>query len=1355
MDPSQFESLRTRLAVCKEQYNSSAAHNTRARKAAILKEIQTIESQLAQALGLQENDSDDEATTSNGTSHVTQPTVKMEKVTASSTPSLPSSASSSCSQLGKISASSSSSASPRTRSAPIDKEQAQKSKRVKLETPTSTSTSTQSLETTAIKPDPESSTVSSKFADSAIRSHSESSSTSHLASSVSDPIADSIKERESITTALRDAGEDIDDIEELLKAQQALERELAEKRRLREEEDERLARMLQDEEYQALSSASTAETERTGSTSNVTATVNQVLMSRAEKARQERADYEMAKLFAESEARSFNLSSAGAGRGFASASNSHILSSPASSSSFASPSSSSISSFTSRSSSSSSNPAFPTSVSISTSSSSSTPAYRASVSKSTSSSSSTPAFPTSLSQSTSSSSRASSLGSSSSITSHASQQQRSTTPSFSIFRQQTDKHAAASSQPVVSPYANYSPNVAKRLSEADKLKKNESDLRIVLSAIEQAKKAAAGIQTSSASGNTPSFHSALSTLRRDNSAGSSSSKGGSSNEAALRPPNLPPAPSSQAPVDLTKPRIDLTKQVVDLTDSVVDVPSGSEDYDSEDDGYGDYYGDGGSGSRYGWYNSSDEEEIYSDSEDLFGYIRSIFEYGPMSSRFYSPYGSSSYGSSSHYVKTYSESDIQKELQTLLSNIKAMEEIPPEDRLGTPEGMARNMVLLEHQKIGLTWLQKMEDGTNKGGILADDMGLGKTIQSIALIVSRRGQPPAQLQVWDSTRTYYAPPPSSALIKCKTTLIVAPVALVYQWENEIINKTTPGLLKVCVHYGGRKVKDAQELARYDVVITTYGVVSNEMGHNGQGGRRAAKPIGELFKLQFHRIILDEAQTIKNRATKAAISCSALQATYRWCLTGTPFQNKITELFSLIHFLRIRPYDEYTKFARDIANPIQKLKYNRKDDANRVSAMHRLQALLKAICLRRSKKDEVDGKPILHLPPRNVTMTNVEFSMDEASFYHALETRTVDRFNAYVKAGNVMKNYSNVLLLLLRLRQACCHPHLIKDFLKADEMDGDTTGDKHAKIEKMLDKLSEAIINRLLRDANLDAPECPICMDVSEHSVLLSKCGHIYCKACITTHLERHEPEDRKCPECRGLTRMEDTIPVKEFVNRYRPAPPAPDETDVKGKGKAVDNGNNGGAEPLPEVPVVLDDWISSAKIDKMVEIVQQVIAKREKVIVFSQFTDLLTLIERPLTDNNIPYLRYDGSVNPEVRNRIIQDFMNPTKDYPVILISLKCGSLGLNLVAANHVIMMDPWWNPAIENQAIDRAHRIGQTRAVNVYRLAVPNTVEDRIYRLQERKQALIDAALGESDEVPKLARLDLQDLIYLFRGHNN
>ncbi|KAK3845402.1 MAG: SNF2 family N-terminal domain-containing protein [Linnemannia gamsii] len=617
-------------------------------------------------------------------------------------------------------------------------------------------------------------------------------------------------------------------------------------------------------------------------------------------------------------------------------------------------------------------------------------------------------------------------------------------------------------------------------------------------------------------------------------------------------------------------------------------------------------------------------------------------------------------------------------------------------------MAANIALLEHQKIGLTWLTKMEEGTNRGGILGDDMGLGKTIQSIALIVSRPAEP----------------------IDDPATLIVAPVALMYQWAEEIRTKTQPGLLKVHIHHTTSKITDPEMLRRYDVVITSSTTLAGELGDNKP---KRQKQVGALFKAQYHRVILDEAHIIKNKNTKAALACASITATYRWCLTGTPVQNNIDELYSLIRFLNIRPYCDWDEFRNKISTPMKKQKQYG-------SAMQRVQALLKAVCLRRTKTSLVDGKPILNLPDRNVEIVHAPFSHDESAFYHSLENRIRDRFNAYVKAGTVMKNYSNILVLLLRLRQACCHPHLIKDFDKVTDQDA-PQGQK-AHVELLLDNLLEEIIRRLVSRED-DIRECPICMDIGEESVILSSCGHIYCRACITDFLTRQEEEDRKCPECRRASNINDFIPVTDFNARYNQPPSA----DPKGKGRAGDDAEEDEAvEPLNiAVPEELDDWISSSKIDRMLEIVKDVLAKREKIIVFSQFTSLLKLIERPLNQEGIKYLKYDGSMTAFDRNEAVQRMIHDPS-YGVMLISLKCGSLGLNLTVANHVVLMDPWWNPALENQAIDRVHRIGQRKNVFVHRLCIPDSVEDRILALQAKKKALADGALGEG-EVPKLAKL--------------
>lgn len=245
----------------------------------------------------------------------------------------------------------------------------------------------------------------------------------------------------------------------------------------------------------------------------------------------------------------------------------------------------------------------------------------------------------------------------------------------------------------------------------------------------------------------------------------------------------------------------------------------------------------------------------------------------------------------------------EEIKQLLETIRPDSDI--ESREGTPDALL--YPLLEHQKLGLSWMKTMEESEKKGGILADDMGLGKTIQAIALMVSR-----------PSTNTERRP-----------TLIIAPVSLMQQWKREIERMLRPGRYQLSVYilHGGSQKRGAcySDLKGYDVVLTTYGTLASELKRKEeyekeeQTGRNAAQSLASIHRLpvlgtssKWHRVILDEAQCIKNRNTKSAQAACCLNATYRWCMSGTPMMNNVEELHSLLKFLRIRPYCALEKFG-----------------------------------------------------------------------------------------------------------------------------------------------------------------------------------------------------------------------------------------------------------------------------------------------------------------------------------------------------------------------------------------------------------------------------------------------------------
>ena len=466
----------------------------------------------------------------------------------------------------------------------------------------------------------------------------------------------------------------------------------------------------------------------------------------------------------------------------------------------------------------------------------------------------------------------------------------------------------------------------------------------------------------------------------------------------------------------------------------------------------------------------------------------------------------------------------EELKSLLANIRPDESVQPENREETPEAMT--CTLMEHQKLGLTWMKNMEEASTKGGILADDMGLGKTVQALALIVSRKSENPA----------------------CKTTLIVAPVALMGQWAREISKLLKRGRHSLTVETLHANTRDLQwaKLREKDVVLTTYGTLASEIKRKHAWEEKLkrvpnAKPssrsehiplLGE--KSRWYRIILDEAQWIKNKATKTAVAACYLQGEYRWCLTGTPMQNSVDELYSLIRYLRIAPYSSFEKFSRDFSRP---LKAKTSYETSKENAMHQLQALCKAIMLRRTKSSKIDGQPILQLPEKTIDEQQAVFSRDEKEFYQALESKAKITFNKYLKAGTVGRNYSNALVLLLRLRQACCHPHLIKDL----EME---TGASPENIDKLAnaETLPVEVVERIKQ---VEAFECPICFDAAINSLIFNPCGHPSCNECFDRlATQAHANADNEmgfnilCPSCRGKVDPAKLTDLKSFKRAFGP-------------------------------------------------------------------------------------------------------------------------------------------------------------------------------------------------------------------------
>ncbi len=484
---------------------------------------------------------------------------------------------------------------------------------------------------------------------------------------------------------------------------------------------------------------------------------------------------------------------------------------------------------------------------------------------------------------------------------------------------------------------------------------------------------------------------------------------------------------------------------------------------------------------------------------------------------------------------------------------------------TPVSTPKNFhaELRPYQQDGLAWLQFLT-AHDLGGVLADDMGLGKTVQTLAHILTEK---------------------EAGRLGCPA-LVVAPTSMMNVWQSEAA-KFAP-TLKVLLSHGSDRKKNFERIGESDVVLTTYALLGRDEE--------------ELKKHKWHLVILDEAQNIKNAKTKAAAIAAELIANHRLCLTGTPLENHLGELWSLFNFLLPGFLGEERSFRERYRTPIER----EGDSARREFLARRIKPFL----LRRTKSEVAKD-----LPPKTEITREVDITGAQADLYETVRVAMDKRVRDEIAARGIAKSHIIVLDALLKLRQICCDPRLVKS--------SEVAGKKPSAVDKSV-----------------------------------------------------------------------------------KPA--------------------------------------KSAKLELLLEMLDELLEEGRSILVFSQFTSMLALIEAELVARKIGYVKLTGETHD--RETPVKKFQSGS--VKVFLISLKAGGTGLTLTAADTVIHYDPWWNPAVENQATDRAHRIGQTKPVFVYKLVARGTVEEKIVALQAGKAALAAGIL--SGEAGATRTLDADDLKALF-----
>ncbi|KAF2468800.1 uncharacterized protein BDR25DRAFT_289704 [Lindgomyces ingoldianus] len=644
----------------------------------------------------------------------------------------------------------------------------------------------------------------------------------------------------------------------------------------------------------------------------------------------------------------------------------------------------------------------------------------------------------------------------------------------------------------------------------------------------------------------------------------------------------------------------------------------------------------------------------------------------------------------------------------------------------------------------------------GGILADEMGLGKTIEMLSLIHTHR----TELTDHDSGFLNGLPrlPKNSSEVECApyTTLVVAPMSLLAQWQSEAEKASKAGTLKVMVYYGSEKSANLQKLCceanaanAPNVIITSYGVILSEFNQvAAMEGNRGSH--GGLFSLDYFRIILDEAHFIKNRQSKTAKACYELSAKHRWVLTGTPIVNRLEDLFSLVRFLKVEPWSNFSFWKTFITVPFESKDF--------IRALDVVQTVLEPLVLRRTKDMKTpDGEALVPLPPRTIVIDKIQLSQDERDVYDHIFLRAKRVLNANAEAGTLLKSYTTIFAQILRLRQSCCHPILTrKQVIVADEEDAALASDLANGLADDMDL--QSLIERFSSEGDQDVntfgahvlkqiqdeadSECPICSEEPMNEQAVTGCWHSACKECLLNYIN-HQRDKNIVPRCFNCR---EPINARDVFEVVRHEHFDDDESNLRSDSR---ESSPPAVSQTPRVSLRRIGITGSAKTQALLTHLKTIRKedKKTKSVVFSQFTSFLDLIEPALRRDHIPFLRFDGTMPQKLRATVLTEFANSHKPY-VLLLSLRAGGVGLNLTCAKRVFMMDPWWSFAVEAQAIDRVHRMGQESEVNIVRFVVEGSIEEKMLRIQERKKFIASSLGMMSDEEKRVQRIeDIKELL--------
>eukprot|EP00095_Tigriopus_kingsejongensis_P001924 maker-scaffold246_size239296-snap-gene-0.19 protein:Tk01924 transcript:maker-scaffold246_size239296-snap-gene-0.19-mRNA-1 annotation:"transcription termination factor 2" len=657
------------------------------------------------------------------------------------------------------------------------------------------------------------------------------------------------------------------------------------------------------------------------------------------------------------------------------------------------------------------------------------------------------------------------------------------------------------------------------------------------------------------------------------------------------------------------------------------------------------------------------------------------------------------------------------LKTIHTSMKCM---PMEgDEEMDPQGLKSSVKLFPHQKQALAWLLWRETQDPPGGILADDMGLGKTLTMIALILKHKEL--SENRDYKKEEEEWFNKHGKGLIQSHATLVICPASLLGQWEGEIKNKVKSDQLSVLVYHGSSRNQSVRSLARYDVVISTYSTVMNEIKVVLAKGAekeklenmKSAKNMDasenrnvKLLSVAWERIILDEAHQIRNPRSQTTLSVCRLKAGRRWAITGTPIQNRETDLYSLLRFIRLDPFDEYRTWKTWVDN-------------KSAQGRSRMDILVKALTLRRTKdqKSNVTGNAIVDLPNRSVVEHKIKLGEDEKKVYDEVFSFSQQAMINYMNKHRDKDDDDRYVAHVTQTGSGQDFKFRPEEHMEAKEPGVAPPGAISSKFSVVKDVKAHHILVLLLR--------------------LRQICSH---PGLIKTMLD----SDSKAAE--GIDEEGDDIDLVSQLADLSIAPGSKPETAEDHLKKSVLNLKNPVFKPEREsskiLKVLSELRILKERFDETREM--------EKAVIVSQWTSMLAIVREHIHSMGLKTCEINGKVPVKDRAEIVENFNRKNRKPHVMLLSLAAGGVGLNLVGANHLFMLDMHWNPQLESQACDRIYRVGQTKEVTIHKFLCEETVESRIHQLQARKLEIAESVLNGVRRGNQSNKLTFEDMKSLF-----